>query len=425
MKILHVCSNYYPAFGGPQYTMKHLSEKLSSYYADEVEVVTTDSYYGPEMSLYKKITPSSEILKGVLVKRFSFRRWHYPLIKYAGKVYGKIFKRTLPYSILRLRWELDSPTMIEAINDADAEVIMATTSNYYFNDYPNWRFNTAKPKPFVLYGAIHLHRQLTEDSPILQRAKICDCYISNTEFERQELIKYGVDGKKIITIGTGVSIEDFNCSKEEIQLFKNRHFIHENDVVIGHVGRLSKGKGVLLLLDSFRKLSKKYNHIKLLLAGTSTDLVPQLKKIINQENLPVILVEDFCNEDKPVLFHVLDIFVLASQSESFGVVFLEAWACKKPILTVRMGATASLLNDGTDSLLFSLGETSDFAKKMEYLIINADERNRLGQNGFIKVKEKFTWEKIVEAYRNAYLFAIENFNKVKAESILKYPNDQA
>ena len=48
MKVLHVTHNYFPSKGGPQYTMKNLSEKLVTYYGDEVEVCTTNSLYGQE-----------------------------------------------------------------------------------------------------------------------------------------------------------------------------------------------------------------------------------------------------------------------------------------------------------------------------------------------------------------------------------------
>src|SRR5215831_3584813 len=146
MNILHLCHNYYPSKGGPQYTMKHLSEKFVHEYGDAVNVYTTNSYYGPESAHFKKIEPAFEMINGVCVQRFPFRRWHYPLIKFSGKVYGKFTGQLLPYSIRKLRSGLDSPSLTEALNKADADVIMATTILYNFCDYPSWRFTTYKPK---------------------------------------------------------------------------------------------------------------------------------------------------------------------------------------------------------------------------------------------------------------------------------------
>ncbi|MDQ6814836.1 MAG: hypothetical protein M3040_13965, partial [Bacteroidota bacterium] len=109
MKILHVCQNYFPSLGGPQYTMKHVSEKLVSYYDDQVQVCTTNSMYGPETRLFKKIEPAIEMIERVQVNRLPFNRWHYPIIEFAGKVHGKTTGRGLPRSITKYRWGLDSP----------------------------------------------------------------------------------------------------------------------------------------------------------------------------------------------------------------------------------------------------------------------------------------------------------------------------
>lgn len=393
--------------------MKNISEKLVSLYNDEVEVITTNSFYGPESILFKKIDLKQEVINGVDVNRLPFHRWQYPLIKYSGKFYGKIFNRSLPYKISKYRWGLYSPAIEKAMILSNADVIMATTINYNFCDYPSWRFKTKNPKPFVLYGAMHLHKELPADDVGIKRAKICDCYISNTYFETEKLLGFGVQKNKIETIGTGIELNDFVINKEAIISFKEKYQIQQNDILIGHIGRLSNGKGVGILLRAFASLFKENKKIKLLLAGTSTDFLPVIKKIIASQNLPVIIIEDFDNGIKPILFNLIDVFVLASQSESFGVVFLEAWACKKPVIATNMGATASLLSDDFDSLLFNANDEKDLSKKIQLLIQNKELRIQLGENGYSKVINNFTWKKIVEKYRNAYLKGIENFKAAK------------
>lgn len=411
MNILHVCHNYFPSPGGPQYTMRHISEKLVAFYGDKVEVVTSNSFYGPESILFKKITPKREIINGVTVHRKQLIRWHYSLIKYGGKIYAKLFKNSLPHFITKWRWELHSPTLIKAMNNSKADVVMATTINYMFCDYPFWRFRTKNPKPFVLYGALHLHNELQENNIGLLRAKACDCYIANTEFEAEKLIGYGISAEKIVTIGTGIELKEFLCSTDELTVFRSKYSIEKDDILIGHVGRLSKGKGVSLLIDAYRQLYLQNKKVKLLLAGSSTELIPEIQKIIQQENLPIIIIENFQNELKPVIFNALDIFVLASQSESFGVVFLEAWACKKPVIATRSGATSSLLSDYSDSLLFEAGNPDSLFQKLDYLISAPEMQNKFGENGYNKVLNNFTWEKIVAEYRKAEIKGIENFNK--------------
>jgi glycosyltransferase involved in cell wall biosynthesis len=294
---------------------------------------------------------------------------------------------------------------------------MAKTIVYNFADYPLWRFKTNNPKPFVLFGALHLHVELPRNSQLIKRAKACDCYIANTEYERQKLIEYGVDGNRIVTIGIGISLENFIIPETEVDSFRKKHGIKDTDVLVGYIGRLVKGKGVPILIDAFRKVYSKSKNVKLLLAGGNTDYVPEVKDIISKENLPVILVEDFGENMKGLLYNALDVFVLASQSESFGIVFLEAWACKKPVVATRMGAIASLLSEEKDSYLFTPKDVNELADKLEVLIANSDLRKQMGVNGYNKVVNNYTWKKIIAKYREAYLLGISNFKQLQHGNI--------
>lgn len=412
MKILHVCSNYYPAHGGPQYTMKHLSENFVHDYKDEVQVATSNSLYGPEMPLFKAIEPANEHINGVDVHRFSFKRWHYGLLNYAGRGYKKIFKQTLPHRIYKYRWELDCKGINNMMRHTDADVIMATTGNYMFCDYPFWRFRTKNPKPFVLYGALHLHINWPHNAPVMRRARNCDCYIANTDFEKHKMIGYGVAADKIVTTGTGINAAEYVCDPTIVNAFRSEHGIQENEILIGHIGRLSAGKGAGILLDAFIKLYETHKHIKLLLAGTATEFSDTLKQKISQYKLPVILLEDFNSDLKPVLFNAIDIFVLASAGESFGVVFLEAWACNKPVIGAGGGAVASLITEAKDGLLFEAGNKDQLAAAIEILVTDEIKRNDYGHNGYHKIMQQFTWPVVTKKYRDAYLMGMENFKRI-------------
>ena len=416
MKILHVVSNYHPAHGGPQYTMKHLSEKMVEWYKDDVTVATSNSLYGPEQKVFKKIEPAIETINGVKVFRFPVIRWHFKTIELAGRAYRRVFKKPLPHSIRKKRSEMDAPAIDKMMDDFDGDVIMATTINYMFSDYPLWRFKKKKPKPFILYGALHLHINWPHNSPVIERARICDCYIANTSYEKQRLIEYGVDADKVVTIGAGITIEDMQCNHQQVTAFRNQYNIKEDDVLIGHIGRLSEGKGAGILLQAFSELYKTNKNIKLLLAGTVTEYVEELEQKIKEENLPVIVLTNFSDDHKRVLFNALDIFVLASKGESFGVVFLEAWACGKPVIGTNMGAIASLLEEGVDSYLFDAGNALSLSNQLHKLIIDKELRQSFGKAGSIKVKEHYTWPVIIERFRQAYQLGIHNFKQRRKEA---------
>ena len=137
----------------------------------------------------------------------------------------------------------------------------------------------------------------------------------------------------------------------------------------------------------------------------------ELKQYIEQEQLPVTLLEDFDEQLKPVIFNALDIFVLASRGESFGVVFLEAWACRKPVIGAGTGAIASLISEGKDGYLFETENPESLAEKLQALVEHKELRIEFGQNGYEKVNQNFTWPVIVAKYREAYQRGIHNFRE--------------
>lgn len=410
MKILHVCHNYFPSQGGSQYVMKHLSEKLINYYQDSVDVCTSNSFYAPEYEFFQLINPPVEIISGVKVYRKKYRRWHYPFINYSRKISFKLFSKDLPYYFIKLRKQLDSQDIKNEMKNTIADIIMATTASYSFADYPLWR-EKKFAKPFVLFGAIHFDKDLKAKKEYVKRAVAADCYIANTEFEKNQLIVSGVNKEKIKVCGIGIDPADFLASNQSISSYKNSLGISANDIVITFIGRIKSGKGVDILLSAFEILLNNniYQKLHLLLAGTYTEHVEMMRKKITVKKLPVTILCDFPEEEKKLMLHAADIFVLPSASESFGVVFLEAWACKKPVIGAATGAISSVIDDGIDGLLFKPADENDLAEKLSVLIADAQLRQTMGNNGYKKIQEKYTWPVVTKKFRDAYLFAIESF----------------
>lgn len=410
MKILHLVHNYFPSPGGPQYTIKNLSEKLVQYYGDEVTVATSNSMYSPHAENYQKISPQVEVINDVKVYRLPFRRWHFGLIKFCGKVYGKLTGKALPIGIRKLRYGFDSPALIKYLKTSDADVVMGTTSINNFVEYPLWRFKTKTPKPFVLYGAIHIHNDGDIGETELEKIKACDCYIANTQYEKDQLINSGIDGNKIKVIGTGIDTRFFLSDEKKLSEFKSDNAIAESDIVIGYVGSIKSGKGVNILIEAFIQLYKLNKNLKLLICGTFTSYAHELKNLANVKKLPIIIIDNFSESRKGIYFNAIDIFVLPSASESFGVVFLEAWACKKPVVGSSIGAVKSLIEEDVDGLIFEKKSVESLYQKLFQLVNDKALRNRLGENGYTKAKQKYNWPVIVKQYREAYLFAIDKFN---------------
>lgn len=411
MKILHILQNYEPSKGGTQFLFKNISETLVSSYGDEVIVFTSDSYFDPGSNYFKKILNESETINGVSVFRFSFFRFHRTFFKILNKFHHKVFKKSnLGFGRIRVGpW---SPLMKKALVEANCDVVCGSSSPYSYMRYPSYRNKFPKPKPFVFMGAIHFDNENDISLPkyIIKRIDKSEKYIANTEFEKDCLVHLGISPAKINVIGCGVNCLDFEKTTKR----RAREFLglNESDFVVGYVGRFAPNKDLKTLIKAFHSVSE--SNWMLILAGGTNAHLDEIRNFANTSYSAlegrIIYVVDFDESLKEMIYSCLDIFVSPSYSESFGIVFLEAWASKLPVIGTNIGAIRSVITDGEDGRLFPVSDDGELSKLLLFYFNDMDARVSHGNRGFMKVQEKYTWEIITQKYRATYVEAISIFN---------------
>lgn len=389
--------------------MKKVSEYCAQTMGDVVTVVTSNSMYGPNRQTFKKITPAQEIINGVTVKRFSFMRWHLPVLRFASKLLNRI-NRQLPQSLAVLRSGPVSGKMNREIDNIDADVIGASSIDYLFADYPIKREHRKNPKPFVMYGALHLHNN-TIPLFFINRIKAADYYIANTGYEKKMIMQAGIEGDKIKVVGAGSDIydkADFSITTGQLQ---TKYNIQENEIVITYIGRQETLKGIPVLIDAFLNTGNSFTNTRLFICGAAGGYTAELQNLA-ATNVNVQLFTNISDLEKTEILRITDILVLPSKEESFGVVFLEAWSFSKPVIGANIGAIASLINDGKDGLLFKVDDAASLAEKLSVLIQDKALREQMGVAGNKKFKDNYTWDIIAKKFRDVYQLAI---NKFKAQ----------
>jgi glycosyltransferase involved in cell wall biosynthesis len=413
MKIVHVSHLYHPSEGGVQFWFKNVSERLVKQYGDDVTLVTTDSFYGPERTLYKKIEPAQETINGVNVVRFSYERWH---LKGYHLFFKVLAKCGLPFPgkmLLRAHGPY-SPRMNKYLKQVNADAICAGSAVYYYMQLPLW-----KKCNFFYFGSIHL----TDDSKSKTLTNIqyksimaSTLYFANTHYEKNKLLAAGVPSEKIAVMGVGVDAEAFNVERCKIQEFKKTLNIPDDAITIGYVGRIEKTKNILTLIRSFEKLATENKNVYLVIAGSGRDYVEHLQQfsdtLADDISARIKWKVNFELADKAALFHSIDILVLPSNNESFGIVFLEAWICKKPVIGSSIGAVKDVINEGVDGLLMKINDIDSLTEKLKMLSTNPALRKQLGESGYRKVIENYTWDIITKRVRQCYTNAlVRNQNK--------------
>jgi glycosyltransferase involved in cell wall biosynthesis len=129
------------------------------------------------------------------------------------------------------------------------------------------------------------------------------------------------------------------------------------------------------------------------------------------EKRRVIRICDFQDADKASIFDALDAFVLPSVGESFGISYLEAWMCGKPVIGADIGPTRDVIHNGVDGLLAKLDDPDDLAAKLVELLSDPRKRERMGQNGRTKTLERFTWDRIIDTMEHIYRDVVEETPK--------------
>jgi glycosyltransferase involved in cell wall biosynthesis len=126
----------------------------------------------------------------------------------------------------------------------------------------------------------------------------------------------------------------------------------------------------------------------------------------------------FANQPRSVVLGALaECACLAtmSESESFGIVLVEAWACGKPVIANRAcPAFAELIDDGRDGFL--CGSEDEIANTVGRLLAEPETAARLGAAGKAKAFARYTWERMAEAIEQALLTAAEHTRPSDSEA---------
>ena len=84
---------------------------------------------------------------------------------------------------------------------------------------------------------------------------------------------------------------------------------------------------------------------------------------------------------------------LPSRTESFGIVYLEAWLLGKPVIGARAGAVPDVIGDGRDGLLVEFGDVPGLARAIARLLDDRALASEMARHGREKALRLYTWER--------------------------------
>jgi len=229
--------------------------------------------------------------------------------------------------------------------------------------------------------------------------------IVSTFHELEVLIQYHeANSSKVNVIPPGVDLSLFNplsMSKSIKQLGLDKH------PLILYVGRIDPIKGLPVLIEAMKYL-KGDNHPKLLIIGDNTTQNLTTKKALD------LIIEYELNEHitfigpveqtlLPLYYNAASLCVIPSHYESFGLVALEAMACKTTVIGTKVPGLESIIEDHHNGVLVEVNSPIKLAAAIEELLSNNQLNLVLAENGYNK-STNMTWDssalQISKVYRD-------------------------
>jgi phosphatidylinositol alpha-1,6-mannosyltransferase len=237
--------------------------------------------------------------------------------------------------------------------------------------------------------------------------------IVNSEHTLQEYRLFGGKNSRVLKIAPGVDARRF------IPSIDCRNIIDKYDLggkrVLLTVSRLVKRKGHDLVFKALPIIAEQIPQVTYLIVGSGSQEA-HLRTLATELGVADrVVFSGYAPEgDLPSYYNACDVFVMPSRQiegregiEGFGIVYLEANACGKPVIGGNSGGVAEAVQDGVTGFLVDPLDHHAFASAVTKLLCDHDLARRLGMQGRERVEREFAWEKQASRLRNALEEALQ------------------
>jgi glycosyltransferase involved in cell wall biosynthesis len=199
-----------------------------------------------------------------------------------------------------------------------------------------------------------------------------------------------------------------NTAKEQLQLLPENKIVLTATRIIQGRNNILKAKGLINLVQAFSKLSPRHPDLRLVIAVAKApdrlkDEFDQAYKMllgyIKLHNIESkTIVKTFMLDEIPEVYKASDVFVLASENETFGQVFIEAMSSGLPAIGTKVGGIPEIISDSYNGYLVSPNDVSSLAQKIEKLLNDQPTRDEFIRAGIKTISNKFTLEKQLDNF---------------------------
>lgn len=207
---------------------------------------------------------------------------------------------------------------------------------------------------------------------------------------------YNIDEKNVTVISNAIKKVSSNnkvIDEKKYNMKKNKK--------IAYIGRLSKEKGVDLLIESFAILLEKNKNLSLIIVG-SGDLDSKLKSQVKELHIENNVIFLGYQENIQDIIQQIDLVVLPSYTEGLPLTPIESFAYGKPVVATAAGGTVEIIEDNKNGFLVPIGDVKALTEKIQEVIENESLYKKMCLEAENTYKEKYTFNvfknKILDYY---------------------------
>ncbi len=228
-----------------------------------------------------------------------------------------------------------------------------------------------------------------------------DGVTSISNYLRDKTLEYFAIARPIEVITNFVNCDVYAPFSDEAARAKARaHLALPDEPILMHLSNFRPVKRVMDVVKIFARVAQQV-PAQLVLVGDGPD---RSEAEWLAHSLGIHARIHFLGKQERVneLLPLADVLLLPSRLESFGLVALEAMACKVPAVATRVGGIPELIDDGVTGLLFDVGDIAAMAQAVLSLLGDRERMNAMREAARREAKKRFCATLVVPRYVRYY-----------------------
>ncbi|XCF06441.1 glycogen synthase [Tamlana crocina] len=249
--------------------------------------------------------------------------------------------------------------------------------------------------------------------------EMADALIAVSEETKEDVIKhFNVDESKVHVIYNGINLQQYQTTSETSTL--DEYEVDKTKPYVLFVGRITRQKGIIHLVNAIKYIDPDTQIVLCAGAPDTKEIGKEMEDAVNEVKKTrknVIWIDKMVTKEEIIqLYSHADVFCCPSIYEPFGIINIEAMACKTAVVASAVGGIKEVVVDGETGFLIPLEQqkeapfepidpdkfSRDLADGINKVIKNKDLRENMAQKGRKRVEEYFDWVAIAKQVESLY-----------------------